>query len=136
MDKRELEQILYSYPYVVAENKNIKLELERMEIQGVKPVSYDFKPKSHSKGSVVEEEVIHLDATRQALEGKYRQNEILIEKIENSLSVLDENEREIIKRIYFKRYKSKDIAQQLYLTHIYVSILKKTALNKLMQIFK
>ena len=67
---------------------------------------------------------------------KRRKNEILIEKIDNSLEVLSDNEREIIKRIYFKRYKSKDIAQQLYLTYIYVSMLKKSALEKILEIIK
>ncbi len=136
MNKDELEEMLYAYPFCKAENKNINLELERLEIKGINPIVYDFNPKTSNKTSIVEREVIDREKIRKEMLDKRRKNEILIEKIDNSLEVLSDNEREIIKRIYFKRYKSKDIAQQLYLTYIYVSMLKKSALEKILEIIK
>lgn len=136
MDKKEVEKLLYSYPYLVAENKNITLELERMDISGIKPITYDFKPNSSSKSSVVEVEVFNLEKKRDALKEKQRLNQITLDKIDSSLTALYDLEKEIVKRIYFKKFKSKDIAQQLYITHIYVSMLKRSALEKLTEIIK
>lgn len=134
MVKRELEAMLYSYPYAKIENRNIELELERMEITGLKNITYDFKPKSHSKGSIVENEVLVREEDRKLLEAKYRRNKILIEKIDNSFEILNEYEKQIITKYYFKRNLLKDIAQQMYLTHIYISMLKKTGLEKLLEV--
>lgn len=136
MTKVELEEMLYSYPYAKAENINIDLELERLEIRGINPVSYDFKPKTSNNSSIVEREVIERDNIKKELLEKKRENGILIEKIDSSLEILSENEREVIKRIYFKRYHNKDIAQQLYLTYIYISMLKKSALLKMLRVMK
>lgn len=136
MNRDELERLLYSYPFLKAENKNIELEIERMEIQGIKSITYDFKPKSSNKSSTVEVEVINREEKVEELNLKKKQNKIFIDKVENSLEVLNKNEKEVIEKIYFKKMKSKDVALDMYLTYIYVSVLKKQALEKILKIIK
>lgn len=136
MDKRDIENMLYAYPYLLAENRNIELEMERLEVVGFKNITYDFKPKSSQTSSIVENEVIGRDVEIQKLKDRLSTNITTIKKIENSLEVLTEYEKAIITKIYFKRYRNNEIAQQLFLTHVYISRLKKSALRKLMGLLK
>ena len=78
MNRDELERLLYSYPFLKAENKNIELEIERMEIQGIKSITYDFKPKSSNKSSTVEVEVINREEKVEELNLKKKQNKIYV----------------------------------------------------------
>ena len=131
---RKVEWMLYNIKKNKVKIKNLKLEKERVEHSYKGCGGFVFEERTcntYKITSSVENEVIAKEERVQKLNNQIRSLEIQIEKIENALSILTEQELKIIELQYFKQMRSKDVAQQLLYTAQYYCSLKKHILDKL-----
>lgn len=131
---RKLEGMLYNIKKNKVKIKNLKLEVERVEHSYKGCGGFVFEERTcntYKITSSVENEIIAKEERVQKLNNQIRSLEIQIEKIENALSILTEQELKIIELQYFKQMRSKDVAQQLLYTAQYYCSLKKHILDKL-----
>ena len=126
---RAVESMLYNYNTLKAEIKNIELtiEEENNNYSTLRAVQYDSDSlsKSYKFNSEVENKVIDIDKEEltkriRLLEAKKRSKEIQVERIDNALTVLNENERKIIEYRYFKGMQFKDIADVLFVSEVWI----------------
>ncbi|MGL5153094.1 MAG: RNA polymerase subunit sigma [Clostridium sp.] len=134
VDFKRVEAILYNYPVIKAEIKNMKLDLEILEndYKGVNALSYEEKSgPTHKISSSVEDEVLRRADDIQKLRSKIRLKEIQVEKINNALESLDSKERFILEERYFKKTFNKSIAAKLEVTEDTASRYKNALILKL-----
>ena len=120
---RKVERVLYDLPKLRVEVQNLRLDLEdAKEVVGIRGASGNEKAGSSTNAfsSVVENEVLQRD---KVLEKKRQRLIFLIEKkkrdiqrIENVLSLLTEDEARLIEMRYFRRYSVKRICGILGMT--------------------
>jgi len=132
---RKTEAILYNYKKTRAQIKNIELEIESVknEFEGVGSISYEERIQStNSFSSRVENEVMNRDNEINKL-GKYkRQKEIEVAKIDNAVESLTDREKNIIELRYFKKYNNRMIAAKLDVTEEYLCLIKRNAVNQIL----
>jgi len=100
---RVIESMLYKYTPLKNEIKNIELEIEelRNDYHGCGAISYDEKSSPTYKfSSSVENEIESKNKKITYLEKLKRSKEIQVEKINNALEVLDQQQRKIIELRY------------------------------------
>lgn len=134
MKYRRVEWMLYNIKKNKVKIRNLKLEMERVEHSYRGCGGFVFEERTgntYKITSSVENEIIAKEERVQKLNDQIRSLEIQIEKIENALSILTEQELKIIELQYFKQMRSKDVAQQLLYTAQYYCHLKKAILDKL-----
>ena len=126
--------MLYNYKKLKAQIKNIELDIEEREndYSTLSAVQYDKDSlsKTYKFSSEVENKVIKLDHDNASEELKYlqakkRSKEIQIERIDNMLSVLNEDEKKLIKIRYFDNIPYKDIADILCKSDSWLQELRK-----------
>ncbi|KHD37680.1 RNA polymerase sigma factor [Clostridium acetobutylicum] len=133
-DCKEMERILWDYRNIKAEIKNLELEIEasKENYEGLIAVSYKEKTAATNKfNSVVENEVLTRENKVLNLEKRKRIKEIQIEKVDNAIDTLSDNERRIIELRYFYRLQFKQISERLNLNETYCMQLKSKTLYKL-----
>lgn len=103
MSNRELfkktESILYNYSMLKAEINNLELEIEEIENEyaGLGAISYEERSSATNKISdSVASEIIFKEKQTYKLNKAKRSKEILLNKINNALEALDENERRVV----------------------------------------
>lgn len=137
---RKIEGMLYNYPNLKAEIKNIDLEVEELENDYVScgAIGYEEKTQSTNKfSSAVENKLTTKEARILYLKKERRRLEIQVERIDNILSVLTESEKLIIELRYFKRFEFKDIGQVVDRDDTYLmSKRKKIIESKLIPLIK
>lgn len=137
---RKIEGMLYNYPSLKAEIKNIDLEIEELENDYVScgAIGYEEKTQSTNKfSSAVENKLTTKEARIPYLKKERRRLEIQVERIDNILSVLTESEKLIIELRYFKRFEFKDIGQVVDRDDTYLmSKRKKIIESKLIPLIK
>lgn len=105
---KHVETMLKEYPVIKAEIKNIELDMQEIEnTVGFKGTSDDPRPSTptYQFNSIVENEALSLTVEKAISKLKRERANRLkkIERIENALSILSENDDEIIRLYYFKQ---------------------------------
>lgn len=129
---KRTELLLYSYKTLVAEVKNLLIEISELEYQGVGAMSYE----EHISGSggfssVVENEVIHRQEKVEKITDIIFMKENVIKKIDNAIESLDTRSQDIIKLKYFDKISNTRIGASIDRSEVWVCILKSKAINKL-----
>lgn len=114
----EVEELLYSYNTLKAEIRDIELDIESIENDYVGLVGggADYIKASSATykfNSIVENEIVSKEKRLGYLKKLKRLKEIQLEKIHNMLTMLTEEQKEIIELRYFKKYKISAIACNL-----------------------
>lgn len=113
-----------------AEIKNIELELQELENegQGCGAITYEEKSTPTNKfNSSVENEVLRPDQ----LTSKRHKLKVQIEKIDNALETLSDDEMKLIELRYFKKLQFKVIAELIDRNEVYCVCLKSKIIKKL-----
>jgi DNA-directed RNA polymerase specialized sigma24 family protein len=115
---KEIEDMLYRYNSIKAEIRDIELDIEAVENEygGLSTSTYTEIKASTSTykfNSIIENEVIHKDQKLEYLMKLKRGKEIQLEKIDNMLTMLTEEQSELIELRYFKRNKINTVAYKL-----------------------
>ncbi|QAA31095.1 sigma-70 family RNA polymerase sigma factor [Clostridium manihotivorum] len=131
---KKIEAMLFNYKQTEVEIKNIELDIEEIknEYRGVGTIYYGDKTSSTNKiTSSVENEIEYKENKIYNLEILKRKKEIELQRIDNVLSILTEDEYRLIELRYFKKLQYKQIADRLCMNDIYIIDKKKKILNKL-----
>ena len=129
-----VEKILYGYKKSKIEIKNMYLDLEILEndYRGVGSIEYGEKSsKTYKFNSSVENEIVRREEDINKIKKKIRLKEIKVQKIDDTIDVLSEREKYIVKEFYFNNNQIKYISMDLSLAETYCSTLKTQALGKL-----
>jgi DNA-directed RNA polymerase specialized sigma24 family protein len=115
---KEIEDMLYRYNSIKAEIRDIELDIEAVENEytGLSTSTYTEIKASTSTykfNSIIENEVINKDQKLEYLMKLKRGKEIQLEKIDNMLTMLTEEQSELIELRYFKRNKINTVAYKL-----------------------
>ena len=100
---KKTESILYNYSMLKAEINNLELEIEEIENEyaGIGTISYEERSSATNKISdSVANEIIFKEKQTYKLNKLKRSKEILLNKINNALEALDENERKVVNYRY------------------------------------
>ena len=129
---KRTEELLYSYKTLVAEIKNLEIEISELEYKGVGAMSYE----EHISGSggfssVVENEVVHREETIEKIKEMIFMKVNIIRRIDNAIESLDERSRDIVNLSYIKGISSTKIAASVDRTEQWVCTLKNRAVNKI-----
>lgn len=128
-----VEGMLYSYPQIEAEIHDIQLDIDMLqcEYKGISAISYSENTgSSNSKSSAVENEIVSKQSKIDYLTSLKRSKEIELSKIDNMLSILKDNERQLIKLRYIKKMQFKDIANIMYMNEVYLICLRKKIIKE------
>lgn len=128
---KKTEELLYSYKTLVAEVKNLDIEISELEYIGCSGISYEERTQSTNKfnSSVENETISRVEEINRLKDMKFKKENI-VNKINNALESLDERSREIIKLKYFERVNNYKIAKKLDITEIWLCTLKNEAISK------
>lgn len=136
---KKIEAMLYNYKQTEVEIKNIDLDIEevRNEYMGVGAMVYGERTSSTNKiSSSVENEIEYKENRINYLISLKRSKEIEIERLNNVLSILSEDEYRLIELRYFKKLQYKQIADIICMNDIYIIDKKKKIINKLIPLMK
>lgn len=125
-----VESNLYNYKSMKAEIKNIELELQELENEGegCGAITYEEKSAPTNKfNSSVENEALRPDQ----LTSKRHKLKVQIEKIDNALETLSDDEMKLIELRYFKKLQFKVIAELIDRNEVYCVYLKSKIIEKL-----
>ncbi|GKU26375.1 RNA polymerase subunit sigma [Clostridium folliculivorans] len=131
---KKIEAMLYNYKQTEVEIKNIDLDIEevRNEYRGVGAMVYGERTSSTNKiSSSVENEIEYKENRISYLTSLKRSKEIELERLNNVLSILSEDEYKLIELRYFKKLQYKQIADIICMNDIYIIDKKKKIINKL-----
>jgi RNA polymerase sigma factor (sigma-70 family) len=132
---KKTEELLYSYKTLVAEIKNLQIEISEIEYIGCGAMSYEERIQStNSFSSSVENEVINRQKQIDKIKDLLFMKQNIISKIDNALESLDERSRDIIKLKYFEKYNNSRIASRMELTDTSICCIKKEVVEKLSNI--
>ncbi|MDU4597482.1 MAG: sigma factor-like helix-turn-helix DNA-binding protein [Clostridium sporogenes] len=136
-DIAKLERLLYRYREMIAEIKNIDIEIEyiRQHPDGVTGVYYEERTgPTYKFNSSVENEVISIDKKIEMLKEQKAEQVYWTSKIDNALEVLDHRSKQIIEMKYFKKINNTKIATRLNLTEEWICKLKNDSLKQLFKL--
>ncbi len=125
-----VESNLYNYKSIKAEIKNIDLELQELENEGESCGSINYEEKSaptNKFNSTIENQIIRPDQ----LKSKKHKLEVQLEKINNALEILSDDEMELIELRYFNKLQFKVIAERIDRNEMYCVYLKSKIIKKL-----
>lgn len=125
-----VESNLYNYKSIKAEIKNIDLELQELENEGESCGSINYEEKSaptNKFNSTIENQIIRPDQ----LKSKKHKLEVQLEKINNALETLSDDEMELIELRYFNKLQFKVIAERIDRNEMYCVYLKSKIIKKL-----
>ncbi|MBV7275442.1 DUF722 domain-containing protein [Clostridiaceae bacterium UIB06] len=103
---KKTDGLLLNYKIIKAEINNLELEIEEIksEYDGVKAAVYEERTgKTNAFNSSVENEILKKEKIINELLKEKRSKERLISKIDNALTILEEEEIKIIKLRYFEK---------------------------------
>ena len=133
----KLEKLLYKYKEMIAEIKNIDIEIEYIKQypDGINAINYEEKTGITNKFNFsVENEVMTIENKIEKLEEQKAEPLYWTRKIDNALEVLDCRKKEIIKMKYFEKINNTKIAVRLDLTEEWICRLKNDSLNQLFKL--
>lgn len=136
---KQVEEMLKSYQTIKAEIKNIELDIQDIEKNaGFKGTTDDPRPSTptYRFNSNVENDALSISREKAISKLKVARNDRQreIDRIENMLSVLSEQDEEIIRLRYFKRVPMSIIANKLDRTIGQVSYRRRCAISDMINI--
>lgn len=101
---KNTEGLLYSYNTLKVKIKNLKLDLENIEFEDLQAVQYDHDKLSETNAfnSSVENNVINKEKQIQIINKKIRYYQNTINKIDNVLESLSDNDRKLVELRYLR----------------------------------
>lgn len=132
--REETQDLLLSYKIKKIEIMNLELEIEDLiaEVDGVKAVQYrESTSKTYKFNSSVENEILERESEINKMLKEKRKKEILIEKVDNAMSSLNKDERDIIELRYFNKESWNTIGATINKDANYCGKLGRIAINKI-----
>lgn len=105
-DYRKAEGLLFNYPILKAEIRNLEIDKKQLrDIMGIHGQSDNIKASTstYAFNSSVENEVVSIENKEEYIDKVIISKQRLVDKIDNALSVLSEDERELVELRYFHR---------------------------------
>lgn len=134
---KKTDEILSNYKAIKAEINNLQLEIEEIssEYDGVKAVVYEERTgTTNAFNSSVENEILKKEKLINKLLKEKRSKEILINKVDNALTVLEEEEIKIIELRYFQKMGWNKIGILTNRDGDYCGRIKRKVVNKLSEL--
>lgn len=134
---KKTDGVLFNYRIIKAEINNLELEIEEIksEIDGVKSIGYEERTGStNAFNSSVENEVLKKEKLMHKLLKEKASKQRLINKVDNALNILDEEEREIIKLRCFDKMGWNKVGILTNRDGDYCGRIKRKAVNKLSEL--
>ncbi|WP_070000042.1 sigma factor-like helix-turn-helix DNA-binding protein [Cellulosilyticum sp. I15G10I2] len=133
---KEIEDMLYGYNDIKAEIRDIELDIESFENEytGLSAgclTAIKASTSTYKFNSIIENEVINKEQKLNYLKKLRRGKEIQLEKIDNMLTMLTEEQSELIELRYFKKYKINTVAYKLDVSEETVKKNRVIILNRL-----
>lgn len=129
---KKTEELLYSYKTLVAEIKNLQIEISELEYIGCTAIGYEERTQAtNTFSSSVENEVINRAKQIDKIKDLMFMKQNIVMKIDNALESLDDRSRNIIKLKYFDKVPSANIATRLDITTEWLCTLKNNTVNQI-----
>lgn len=135
---KKIEKVLYDYKNKVhlINDFNIQIQLIAKDVGNIKAISYEEKTQSTNKfSSCVENEIINKDKLIEKLEKEKELIQLEVDRIDNMLEILSDEDKKIIELRYFKKLKFNKIADILDRNEIALISKNTSILNKLSQFY-
>lgn len=135
---KKIEKVLYDYKNKVhlINDFDIQIQLIAKDVGNIKAISYEEKTQSTNKfSSCVENEIINKDKLIEKLEKEKELIQLEVDRIDNMLEILSDEERKIIELRYFKKLKFNKIADILDRNEIALISKNTSILNKLSKFY-
>ena len=137
---RIVEGMLYNYKKLIIEIKDIDLDIQDIEddYTNCSAITYEERAAPTNKfNSSVENEMIYKNGKTEQLKRMKRRLERKVERVDNMLSILTNEEYRLIELRYFQRLQFKEISKMLDKSDIYlISFRKKIIKEKLAPLIK
>ncbi|WML35362.1 siderophore-interacting protein [Clostridium sp. OS1-26] len=134
---KKTDGVLFNYKTIKAEISNIELDIEELkeQIDGVSGITYEERTGSTNKfNSTVENEILKKEKEINRLLKEKRSKERLINKIDNAINALEEDEKEIIKLRCFEKKSWAIVGMIIKIDGDYCGRIKRKAINKLSEL--
>ncbi|MCT8978295.1 RinA family protein [Clostridium sp. CX1] len=134
---KKTDGVLFNYKTIKAEINNLELEIEELkeETDGVKGITYEERTGSTNEfNSSVENEVLKKDKLITKLIREKASKQRLIEKIDNALNTLEDEERQIIKLRCFDKMGWSKVGALTNRDGDYCGRIKRKAINKISEL--
>ena len=133
---KDVENMLYSFNSIKASVVDIQIEIDSVnnDYMGITGAGEnDIKPTSPTNAfnSNVESEVINKERRIEKLERLKKTKQLQVDRIENMLTTLREDERELVVYKYFKKYSLNRIAGLLDLSYETVKANRRLIISSL-----
>lgn len=131
---RKTEGVLYNYKIIKAEISNIELEIAEIESEyrGCGAITYEEKTGATNQfNSSVENELLSKRKLIDRLAREQEKKQRLIQKVDNSMETLEENELKIIDLRFFNRKDWSYIGTVLSLDSDYCRTIKRETIKRL-----
>lgn len=133
---KDVENMLYSFNSIKASVVDIQIEIDSVnnDYMGITGAGEnDIKPTSPTNAfnSNVESEVINKERRIEKLERLKKTKQLQVDRIENMLTTLREDERELVSYKYFKKYSLNRIAGLLDLSYETVKANRRLIISSL-----
>lgn len=133
---KDVENMLYSFNSIKASVVDIQIEIDSVnnDYMGITGTGEnDIKPTSPTNAfnSNVESEVINKERRIEKLERLKKTKQLQVDRIENMLTTLREDERELVSYKYFKKYSLNRIAGLLDLSYETVKANRRLIISSL-----
>lgn len=133
---KDVENMLYSFNSIKASVVDIQIEIDSVnnDYMGITGAGEnDIKPTSPTNAfnSNVESEVINKERRIEKLERLKKTKQLQVDRIENMLTTLREDERELVAYKYFKKYSLNRIAGLLDLSYETVKANRRLIISSL-----
>lgn len=135
---KKIEKVLYDYKNKVhlINDFNIQIQLIAKDVGNIKAISYEEKTQSTNKfSSCVENEIINKDKLIEKLEKEKELIQLEVDRMDNMLEILSDEDKKIIELRYFKKLKFNKIADILDRNEIALISKNTSILNKLSQFY-
>ena len=138
MNYKKAEWLLYNYKKLKAEVKNIEIEIENIKntYVGASAIntSQETTGATNKITSTVENEILNKEQRIEYLKSIKKLKENQIEKVDNSLEVLTEEDRKLIELRYFERVPNYKVAQRFNITEEGCSMRKRRIIENIKDI--
>lgn len=138
MQFNQVEGMLYSYPFLKAEIKNLKLEIEYIKSNygniGAIDTTEESTSETYDISSVVEDEIAEKEKQIKELQSVMNKKQLQVDRIDNILEALRPEDQKLIEMRYFKRLPNVQVANMLYITPSGVLYRRNCIINTLIDI--
>jgi len=139
MRKGEIKYLLQNKKYIIAEIKDLQLQIDDLngsESVSISGVSYEERIKSSSISNATEKQAIENLLKVQTLELEKKSLETSIKRIDNGMDALEEREREILIMKYVEHNKFTYTSRKMNTNEESCKTIARRAIDKMSLIIK